>query len=65
MCYIVSRHTFSNTGKMNSFLLGSVNADTAEDAWRQAHYLWPNQEIDVDPVPAVEGERKEMKLVAN
>jgi hypothetical protein len=50
---------------MNSFLLGSVNADTAEEAWRQAHYLWPNQEIDVDPVPAVEGERKQMKLVAN
>jgi hypothetical protein len=65
MCYIVSRHTFSNNGKMNSFLLGSVNADTAEEAWRQAHYLWPNQEIDVDPVPAEEGERKEMKLVAN
>ena len=65
MCYIVSRHTYSSTGKMNSYLLGSVVADTAENAWRQAHYLWPNQEIDVDPVPAVEGEQKQVKLAAN
>ena len=64
MCYIVSRHTYSKSGQMNSFLLGSVNADTAEDAWRKAQHFWPNQEIDIDPVPAVESDPKRMKLMA-
>lgn len=58
MCYIVSHQMYDHAGQINSLALGSVVADTAKDAWRKAHFFWPNQEIDVRPVPLPVGKGK-------
>jgi hypothetical protein len=51
MCYLVSRQISETTDQMKSRLLGSIVADTTEDAWRQARLRWPNLDIDVEQLP--------------
>jgi hypothetical protein len=52
MTYIVGQQFHGDVGELDSRLLGSVEANTTDEARKMAELRWPDFELCIHPLPS-------------